>query len=193
MTGHVYPTGDARTSPRFTRVSFDLAGGGAIVFEDARTLGGVTVHNAGDLAAALSCYGPEPLEAGFRWQDLRRRADGLSLPVKQFLLDPSRVAGLGNIWAAEALFHAGVHPARSVRMLEAAEWRRLHAAIRRTLSRAIENALKVTTAPEEFPEADLLRLAVYGRKGEPCRKCGCPVQRTLMGGRSTYSCPGCQR
>lgn len=193
MTGHVYPIIAAKEAPRFTRVSLELAGGGAIVFEDARTLGGVAVHDAGELEGVLSGYGPEPLAPGFRWQDLQGRADGLSLAVKQFLLDPSRVAGLGNIWAAESLFRAGVHPERRVRDMDEEEWRRLHAAIRRTLAGAIENTFRVTTGPEEFPEADLLRLSVYGREGEPCRKCRRPVQRKVQAGRSSYFCPGCQR
>jgi formamidopyrimidine-DNA glycosylase len=192
MTGHVYPIADARKTPRFARVSFDLAGGGAIVFEDARTLGGVSVHEKTELERILAQYGPEPLDPQFRWRDLQRRADGLSLPVKQFLLDPSRVAGLGNIWAAEALFRAGVHPEKRVRDLDAANWRRLHAAIRQTLTKAIENTFRVTKGPSEFPEADLLRLYVYGRAGEPCRKCGAAVTRTVQAGRGTYFCERCQ-
>jgi formamidopyrimidine-DNA glycosylase len=192
MTGHVYPIAGATTIPRFARVLLELAGGGAIVFEDARTLGGVSVHPRQELTEILDQYGPEPLDPQFRWQDLQRRADGLSLPVKQFLLDPSRVAGLGNIWAVESLFRAGVHPERRVRDMDAAQWRRLHAAIRQTLTKAIENTFRVTQGPEEFPEADLLRLRVYGRAGEPCRKCGTAITRTVQAGRGTYFCGKCQ-
>jgi formamidopyrimidine-DNA glycosylase len=100
---------------------------------------------------------------------------------------------LGNIWAAESLFRARVHPERAVDALRDAEWRALHASIRRTLERAIENTFKVTNRPEEFPEADLLRLNVYGRAGASCRRCHATIVRTVQGGRATFFCPRCQK
>ncbi len=108
-------------------------------------------------------------------------------------MDQRRIAALGDIWAAESLFAARLAPQRGVHTLAAAEWKALHAAIRRTLRRAIENTFRVTARPEEFPEADLLRLSVYGRAGEPCRRCRAPVRRQVEGGRATYFCAACQR
>ena len=192
MTGHVYPVARAVELPRFTRVVFVLEGGGAVVFEDARTFGTVSAVRTEDLAEVLAGYGPEPLEAGFRWQDLRAAARGLRQEVKPFLMDQKRVAGLGNIWAAEALFGARIHPARRVETLGEGEWKALHRSVRATLRRAIVNTMKVTAGPEEFPEADLLLTGVYGRAGQACRRCGAMVERVVQAARATFYCPGCQ-
>jgi formamidopyrimidine-DNA glycosylase len=80
-----------------------------------------------------------------------------------------------------------------VSSLADAEWRALHGAIRKTLGRAVENTFKVTSRPEEFPEADRLWLCVYGREGKACRRCRAAVARTVLAGRATYFCPACQR
>ena len=193
MSGHVYWVRSAKQPPRFTRVLFLLQGGAAIVFEDARTFGSAAVHRTQDLAEILADYGPEPLDAAFRWTDLRDAARNLRQPVKPFLLDQRRVAGLGNIWAAESLFAAGIHPERGTGTLTEQEWRALHRGIRSTLRRAIANTFKVTKAPEEFPEADLLQANVYGRAGLPCPGCPHPVARAIQAARSTYWCPQCQK
>ncbi len=194
MTGHVYRVARAAELPRFTRVSFVLEDGGALVFEDARAFGTVSAVRTAELGEALAGYGPEPLEAGFRWQDLRAAARGLRQEVKPFLMDQRRVAGLGNIWAAEALFGARIHPARRVDTLLEGEWRALWRSMRAVLRRAIANTFRVTAGPEEFPEADLLKVGVYGRAGLVCgRGCGAVVERVVQGARATFYCPGCQR
>ena len=192
MTGHVYWVPDARRVPAHTRVLFRLAGGAGIAFEDARMFGSVAVHPTAGLPEVFAEYGPEPLDPRFTWRDLRDAAHGLKTGVKPFLLDQKRVAGLGNIWAAESLFAARIHPARPAGKLTPAEWKILRAAIRRTLTRAIRNAFRVTSRPEEFPEADLLLLSVYGREGEPCRRCRTPILRSVQAGRATFHCPACQ-
>lgn len=192
MTGHVFWVPDRRRLPEHTRVVFELAAGSAIAFQDPRVFGSVEIHATESLPAVFAEYGPEPLGDGFRWQQLAAAAKGRRVEVKPFLLDQSRVVGLGNIWAAEALFQAGILPWRRVDSLAASEWRRLHGAIRRVLGRAIENAFRVTGSAEEFPEADLLSTAVYGREGERCRRCRGTVAREVQAGRSTYYCGGCQ-
>lgn len=192
MTGHVYPVASTKQLPRFTRVVFVLESGGALVFEDARVFGAVGASPTAELPRLLAGYGPEPLDPKFRWQHLREAAEGARGPVKPFLMDQGRVAGLGNIWAAEALFAAGIHPARSVAELADDEWKALHRSIRATLRKAIANTFRVTARAEEFPEADLLTVNVYGRAGQHCRRCGTPVQRIVQAGRSTFWCPVCQ-
>jgi formamidopyrimidine-DNA glycosylase len=193
MTGHCFWIADPAAAPPHTRVLFLLARGGALAFEDARTFGSVQVHRQDELPELFRAYGPEPLDPAFRWTGLRDAAAGLRQPLKSFLMDQRRIAGLGNIWAAESLFAARLAPQRGVHTLADAEWRALHAAIRRTLRRAIENAFRVTSRPDEFPEADLLRLQVYGRAAQPCRRCRQPVRRQVEAGRATYFCAGCQR
>ena len=192
MTGHVYWIPDARRPPRFTRVLFRLADGAALAFEDSRVFGTIGLHRTRDLGEVFAAYGPEPLDPAFTWQHLRASAGASRVPVKPFLLDQSRVAGLGNIWAAESCFHARLSPFRPVHQIAAAEWKRLHTSIRRTLERAIAATFKVTRSAEEFPEADLLTCAVYGREGEACPKCRGAVQRQTQAGRSTFFCTACQ-
>ena len=192
MTGHIYWIENAKHPPQFTRVLFELAGGSAIAFEDSRVFGSIEIHPTTRLDEVFADYGPEPLDPAFHWQHLRGRAARLSLPIKQFLLDQSRLAGLGNIWAAESLFGAKIHPEQSVSGLSDDDWRRLHSAIRRALTRAIANTFKVTEHPEDFPGADLVWLNVYGREEKPCRRCRAPIVRTVQAGRATYFCPRCQ-
>lgn len=193
MTGHVYWIADHRQVPRFTRVLLELEDGAGLVFEDCRMFGSLHVHRMAELAGVFAQYGPEPLEESFTWQVLKARAGRTRAPIKPFLLDQSKVAGLGNIWAAETLFHARVHPEARVDTLSDGAWRRVHAAIRSTLSEAIRNTDRVTAAPEDFPEADLLHCAVYGRGEQPCRRCPGRIRRFVQAGRSTFLCPRCQR
>ncbi|MBM3794974.1 MAG: hypothetical protein FJW31_13100 [Acidobacteria bacterium] len=194
MTGHIYWIADHRREPRFTRVLLALSGGSGIAFEDARVFGSVHLHAMAELPEVFADYGPEPLDDAFTWQILRDRAAASRLPIKPLLLDQARVVGLGNIWAAESCYHARISPLKPANALTLPEWRRLHAAIRRTLSRAIEGTFEVARAPEEFPEADLLACAVYGREGKPCRRCraASTVERFTQAGRSTFHCPRCQ-
>lgn len=192
MTGHLY-WWTGKELPAATRAVFDLASGaGRIVFEDSRMFGRVTVHRTDELPELLAEYGPEPLDEAFTWERLKESAAKRRGPVKPFLLDQRRVAGLGNIWAAEALFQARIDPRRRVDTLEDAEWRRLRNAIHGVLTKAVANTFRVTSRPEEFPDADLLTVKVYGREAEACRRCGTLIVRIEQAARSTYFCPGCQ-
>lgn len=194
MTGHIYIWPAGRELPRFARVVLDLEDQRSIVFEDARTFGSFHVHRTEDLPELLSSYGPEPLDDAWTWEQLRDSARRSSGPVKPFLLDQTRVVGLGNIWAAEALWEARISPFRALPTLSNAEWKRLHAAIRKVLTQAIDATFAVTRAADEFPEADLLSCRVYGREDQPCRRCRKqPVARQTQAGRSTFFCAHCQR
>ena len=193
MTGHFYWIPDARVLPRFTRIWLGLGKGAALVFEDSRTFGSLHVHRTEELAGVFAGYGPEPLEESFTWRELKASGARAKGPIKPFLLNQSKVVGLGNIWAAESLYAARIGPGRAVSGLEDGEWKALHRAIRKTLTAAIANTFLVTGSAEEFPEADLLACAVYGRGGEACKRCKGPVERFVQAGRSTFHCPGCQR
>ena len=144
----------------------------------------------------LAELGPEPLGPGFSARALARRLAGRRAPVKALLLDQRVVAGLGNIYADEALFRAGIDPARPAGTLEPEETRRLARAIRRVLRDAL--AAGGTTFSDyrdglgrqgEFAR----RLAVYGRAGEPCPRCGAAIATRRLGGRTAHYCPRCQR
>jgi formamidopyrimidine-DNA glycosylase len=191
MTGHTYWIPGRETFPPHTRAVFRLDSG-AIVCQDPRVFGAVELVRTPDLASVFSEYGPEPLDPGFRWRHLKTAAQRSRGPIKPFLLDQSKVAGLGNIWAAEALFAARIAATRPVDSLSDAEWRALHSGIRRVLTGAIANTYRVTQGPADFPEADLCECHVYGRAGLPCSRCRIPIVKTVLAGRATYQCLACQ-
>lgn len=140
--------------------------------------------------------GVEPLEPGFDGTLLAGEAVGRRGPVKPFLMDATVVVGLGNIYATEALFRAGVHPARSVGRISRERWDRLAASGIAVLRQAITQG---GTTLNDFADGEgnsgyfQVSLGVYGRAGEPCPACGTPVRRIVQAGRSTFYCPRCQR
>lgn len=163
-------------------------------FRDPRRFGGVWCLGNGDVwrGRTLGEVGVEPF-------DLRPKAFTLLLtrkrPVKSLLLDQTLIAGLGNIYCDESLFGAGIHPLRIAETLSDVEGRRLLRSIKSTLRRSIRyhgtTLLDYRRANGEFGGFRRL-LRVYGRDGEPCRKCRTPLQRVVLTGRSTVFCPRCQ-
>ncbi len=182
------------------RLSFSPARGTGLLLLrgiDARRFGDLLHVRAVERARhkALRELGPEPLDEGFTAQCLAARAQRKRVALKSFLLDGRNVAGIGNIYASEACFSAGLRPERSVAELDAREWEALHGALRSTLERAINSggtSLRdyVDTAGQQGRH--LYELFVYGRKGEPCRKCGHAIRETRQAGRSTFTCTICQ-
>lgn len=192
MTGDVYVAEDYRFRPHTTRAWFRLDGDRALIFNDPRVLGHLNAYNPAELEAALGHLGPEPLSSGFTPETLAAAVRTSKLAAKLFLMDQTKIAGLGNIYAAEALFHAGIHPARPVANLRPARLRRLHAAIVGVLRDALQSARTAYLRPGEFQDGETFQHQVYGRENEPCTRCHRKVRRTEQGGRSTYYCPGCQ-
>ncbi|HVV52437.1 MAG TPA: bifunctional DNA-formamidopyrimidine glycosylase/DNA-(apurinic or apyrimidinic site) lyase [Polyangia bacterium] len=194
MTGRlrVQPAAAARAA--HTHVVFALAGGDELRFTDARRFGWVAPGRPLAADPALAALGPDPLSE----LDAPALASALAearAPIKAFLLDQRRIAGLGNIYVAEALFRVGAHPATPARRL-ARRAAALLAAVRETLEGGI--ARRGTTL-RDYVDADGLEgdnaaaLLVYGRAGEPCTRCGAPIRRRVDGGRATFFCPRCQR
>jgi formamidopyrimidine-DNA glycosylase len=143
----------------------------------------------------LRGLGPEPLEPGFDGAYLFHVARGRRAPVKHFLMDGRVVAGLGNIYVNEALFRAGIHPARAAGRIAEARCERLAGAVREVLAEAIERGgttLRNYVGGDGRPGWFQLRLAVYGRAGEPCPRCGTAVALVPLGQRATYACRRCQ-
>lgn len=184
MTGNLYTIPDARFLTTAVRAVLRLRDGRGVVFDDPRALG--TLH----LNRPVAGIGVEPLSLAFTPDSLRTTS---RQPVKVFLLDQRHVCGLGNIYVAEALFGAGIDPATPAAKLNAKRRERLHSAIVRVLNDAVHSAYSVYTAPGRLEEAEGQQLLVYGREGEPCRKCGRAIRRKIQAGRSTYFCAGCQR
>ena len=158
---------------------FDL-GGEELRYRDPRRFG--RMWWTGDPALHFDSLGPEPLESGFSAKALERVLARRRAPIKQALLDPGVVAGIGNNYASEACFHAGLDPLTPAR--EVADPAGLRRAIRKTLRRAIRLGATVRDHDGEF--------FVYGREGKPCLRCGAPIGRFVVGQRSTFSCPRCQ-
>ena len=172
-----------------------LDDGRTLFYDDVRRLGGLRLLEGGAWELEAARLGPEPLEPGYRADDLGLMLAATRSPVKNALMDQRRVAGVGNIYASEALFRAGVDPGRPGRSLDTDEVKRLHRTVRSVLREALEQAgtsfqnyRAVNGRSGEFQ----FSLCVYGREGEPCRACGETVERIVQAGRSSFYCPSCQ-
>lgn len=195
MTGRliVQPKGATEPYPH-THVLITFGDGTRLAFADVRTFGRMRLLAAGDPWDADG--GVEPLSEGFTGEAFVSMLDGRRTPIKTLLLDQSRIAGVGNIYACEALWEAGIRPSRPSHSISKPARRRLHGAIRDVLLRAIEAR---GTSVDDYVDAEGLRggfqnkLAVYGRLGEPCLRCGKPIVRTVLGQRGTWWCRGCQK
>lgn len=195
MTGGLQVMSSDATSGKHVRAVFRLDDGRQLWFRDTRKFG--RLHLTADPDTVVGELGPEPLADDFTLEAfavlLRRRRGRL----KPLLLNQRFIAGLGNIYADEALFAAGLHPQRTADTLNDAEIAALYHAVRRVLCQGIENrgttlndrSYRDATGEEGDNQA---HLRVYGRAGQPCARCGASVQRIVLGGRSTHFCPQCQ-
>jgi formamidopyrimidine-DNA glycosylase len=153
-----------------------------------------------DAEEVLHKLGPEPLEAAFTPEGLAQRLVGRSAPIKALLLDQRLVAGVGNIYADEALFRAGVHPARAGGSLAAEEIVRLHSAVQAVLAAGIDrqgsslggSSLQNYVRPGGSLGGFQDDHFVFRRTGQACRTCGSPISRIVLAQRSTHFCPHCQ-
>jgi formamidopyrimidine-DNA glycosylase len=188
---------DPPAEPPHTRVRFALSGGHRLVYVDPRRFGtGHLLHGTPARDAYLAArLGVEPMTAEFTPEHLRALARGRTVSIKSFVLDQRRIAGVGNIYADEALFRAGIHPLRPAGALTAAQWGRLHDAIEEALragidakGASIDDFRHVDGARGSFQDRFLIHL----RAGEPCVNCGREVRKLYVGGRGTYVCEHCQ-
>jgi formamidopyrimidine-DNA glycosylase len=198
MTGRLLPfPAPPRGSKRPTHaaVRFRFSSGGVLIFDDVRRFGSVECLDAGERLERSARMGPEPLSENYRAEHLREALARSRSPVRSWLLDQRRIAGVGNIYAAEALFLAGIHPFRSANEIDVDEAEALHSSIRHVLREAID-AGGTTIRDYRTAEGEMgryaRRLYVYGRDGEPCLRCRTPVQRLVFGNRSAFFCPTCQ-
>ena len=193
MTGNLYVIEDVRFRSDTVRAYFELEGGQGLVFDDPRALGVLEIHRESDLEELLSRLGPEPLGEVFTASEFVERARLSRRPVKLYLLDQTKVAGLGNIYAAEVLHRARLHPARPMNRISRQKLEHLHAAIVGVLKNAVESTCYAYTGPGNYNSEENFPVAVYGREGHPCPECSRPIRRMRQGGRSTYYCAVCQR
>jgi formamidopyrimidine-DNA glycosylase len=188
---------DPAAPPSHTRVLLELDDGHRLLYIDPRRFGtGHLLHGAAARDEYLSSrIGIEPFTPEFTAHHLRSLARDRTAPVKAFVLDQRRIAGVGNIYADEALFRAGIHPLRAAGRLTAADWARLRAGIEDALSAGIEAK---GASIDDFRHIDGARgsfqdrFLVHRRAGQPCPKCGRTIRKIVVGGRGTYVCERCQ-
>jgi len=201
MTGRMYLLDKSEALPKHAAVVLDL-GRARFVFEDTRYFGKLTLDTS-----ALDRLGPEPLGSGWKASDLASALRRSRRPIKTVLMDQAVVAGIGNIYASEALFRARIHPGIPAHSLDPESTLKLWKAIRKVLREAVRWG---STIPLSFAKArnhDGLfyfgaqegsfqdkqeRLLVYDRHNLPCRTCGKSIARIIQSARSTYFCPSCQ-
>jgi formamidopyrimidine-DNA glycosylase len=197
MSGHLRIVHSAAPPGKHDHLDIILASGVALRFTDPRRFGlALWTWEEPLKHPLLEGLGPEPLEDLFDGDYLFHTSRNRTLAVKQFIMDSHVVAGVGNIYANEALFRAGIHPNRSARAISPARYTRLAQGLRDVLSEAIDlggTTLDDFQGSEGKPEYFTLRLDVYGRGNEPCPRCGAAIQANRQAGRSTYFCRNCQR
>jgi formamidopyrimidine-DNA glycosylase len=202
MTGRLFLIPKGTALPKHARVVLHGKKEN-LVFEDPRMFGRFTL----DLTS-LEKLGPEPLDPKLTPAVLKQQLSGTRQAIKIALLDQTRIVGLGNIYASEALFRAGIDPRKATHKLTAAQIERLCEAIHFTLANAIRFGSSLKLAFDNPGSKDALfyyglsdqtnavvheKFFVYDRAGEPCRKCGTPIKRLVQAARSTFYCPACQR
>jgi formamidopyrimidine-DNA glycosylase len=200
---HLRMTGSLRHGPAgslpedaYRRARLVLDTGAEVGYRDVRRFGTWELLDDGHLRPYLAArLGPEPLAPSFTAARLGRLVAGRHTPIKAFLLDQRRIAGVGNIYADEALWRAGIHPRRPSGDLEREEVARLHRAIRAALRRGVElqgSTLRDYATPDGSSGGMQREFHVYGRLGQPCDRCGAPIERIVVAGRGTWLCPRCQ-
>ena len=197
MTGQFFIARAGRPRIPHEHVVFGLDDGRTLRYADTRRFGLLEPVEAGGLAAhpLLRGLGPEPLDGDLDPRAFRAATRALRKPIKNFLLDSRALAGVGNIYACEALFRARLHPALPLARLDEARWLRLLSALSRVLREAVARG---GTTLQDFVNAEgdagffQFRLRVYDRAGRPCPACRAPIRRIVQAGRSTFFCPACQ-
>ena len=201
---HLRMTGSVRHAARGTladdphrRAVVKLDDGSDVAYRDVRRFGTWELLEPEDVDAYLDRrLGREPLERTFTAKRLGERLEGRRAPLKAALLDQRTVAGLGNIYVDEALWRAQLHPLREAGTLETDELARLTKAIREALRAGIARqgaSLRDYSTPDGARGRMQDRFRVYGREGEPCLRCGTPIDKIRVAGRGTWYCPHCQQ
>jgi formamidopyrimidine-DNA glycosylase len=199
MTGSLrhLPERDGEGADPHRRAVVRLDDGSAVAYRDVRRFGTWLLLEPGELEPYLAArVGEEPLDVLFTAARLGARLARRRAPVKAALLDQRTLAGLGNIYVDEALWRARIHPLRPAESLDRNELRRLHRGIRAALEAGIArqgSTLRDYRLPDGGEGAMQDDFRVYGRGGEPCRRCGTPIAKSRVGGRGTWFCPVCQR
>lgn len=199
MTGRILVVKDSAPPTKHTHFVFDLSGKEKIFFEDYRKFGYIKLFKTSELEKFFEDqgYGPEPLDPKFNFKKFAMCVRGKpNKKIKPLLMEQTCIAGIGNIYAAEACFYARIMPTRTVKSLSDADFRNLLNAIKKVLRLSIKyRGTSVDAYVDAFGKKGKFvpHLAVYGRAGEKCRRCPGIVQNMRLGGRGTDYCPECQK
>ena len=184
--------------PRHDHLEFSLDDGSRLVYNDPRRFGMVRLVQRAALAstAELKGLGPEPLSRGFNARYLAAKARGRTASIKNLIMDQRIVAGIGNIYASEILFRAGVRPTRRAGRVTLREIEKIAASVPVILRAAIGSngtTFRSFRDSRGQPGRFATRLRVYGREGKPCYTCSTPIKNVVVGQRASFFCPQCQR
>jgi len=199
---HLGMSGSLRLMPasapaqKHDHIDIVFGDGSALRYNDPRRFGSFQWFDEGDEPLPLAALGPEPLADAFDGMHLYRSSRGRRLAVKPFVMNAAIVVGVGNIYATEALFLAGIRPDRAAGRVSLARYERLAEAIKQVLTNAIESGgttLRDFVGGDGRPGYFAQQLYVYGRAGEPCKRCGAPLRNRVIGQRASVFCVACQR
>lgn len=196
MSGTLRVLNQGTAVTKHDHLDIELSSGKLLRLNDPRRFGAALWAKQGEAHPLLGHLGPEPLTAEFDNQHLFNRSRGRKQAIKTFIMDNKVVVGVGNIYAQEALFMAGIHPARAAGRVSKARYEALTHCIRKVLSNAIKaggTTLKDFTQADGQPGYFAQSLSVYGRQGENCLSCNTTLKGIRQGQRSTCYCPQCQR
>jgi formamidopyrimidine-DNA glycosylase len=193
------PVGDPSPPPTHPAVLIPLegadGGAGTLIYHDPRRFGRLRLLSTSAYRAWSRTLGPEPLSSAFTAQRLHDALTRSRSPIRSWLLDQRRVAGVGNIYASEACYRAQIHPLTPAHRLGLDDARRLHRALRRVLGDAIlrgGTTLRDYRTAQGWEGAYQHALQAYGQAGNPCGRCRTPIERIVFSGRSAFLCPACQ-
>ena len=195
MTGQLTVVPATKPRDRYVHATWTFTDGRELRLRDVRKFARIGAYDDAALKATLDQHGPEPLGIDFTVAAFRRRLRARRARLKPLLLDQAFLAGVGNIYADEALWRARLHPLRHATSLRLADERRLYRALRAVLQEAVDrrgSSINDYTAPEGDGEMQE-HLDVYQRTGQPCHRCGRPIRRIVLGARGTHFCSWCQR
>jgi formamidopyrimidine-DNA glycosylase len=185
--------------PSHVRYWLGLSGGSKLLFRDTRKFGKIAGYRRGEpenRPAFLKTLGPDPLSSDFHSRYLRERGKNRILSIKEFLMNQTVVAGIGNIYSSEILFAAGVDPRQPTRSLDSPAWERIVRQTRMILRRAIDaggTTIRDYRRTDDQQGTFSSALMVYGREQQSCVRCRSVIRKIRQGNRSTFFCPGCQR
>jgi formamidopyrimidine-DNA glycosylase len=200
MTGNLGMFSPSATRRKHDHVLWSLDNGTELRYNDSRRFGSIrflsSIEVVGRERTIFQTTGPEPFGSEFSAEYLQRLATGKNLAIKPFIMTSRIVAGIGNIYANESLFAAGIQPDRKVQTLTGKEWDRLVSEIRRVLRQAIEcGGSTISDFVNAGQERGYFQInfKVYDREGEACSICSAKIEKQKIGGRASYSCPNCQK